>query len=166
MKLESEVHLIRINQEQKELLKNLVSLYLHDLSEFADDLYINESGMFEYDGIDLFNTKEGLDSFFIIYNENIVGFILFCSGKYVSEGVQYSVHELFTLKGFRGKGIATKAILELFKLYKGTYKITQLQSNNLAINFWRNFYKKHEISYHEEQEEMDDLLCYTQVFDV
>lgn len=36
-----------IEGEKENVLKNIVSLYLHDLSEYADDLKINSEGKFE-----------------------------------------------------------------------------------------------------------------------
>lgn len=49
MNLKEEIQLIPIKMEAKNILENLMSMYLHDLSEFADDLIANKDGMFEYD---------------------------------------------------------------------------------------------------------------------
>jgi Fe-S cluster biosynthesis and repair protein YggX len=43
----NEKKLERISIESKAKLENLMSIYLHDLSEFASDLKINEDGKFE-----------------------------------------------------------------------------------------------------------------------
>ena len=34
-------------------------------------------------------------------------------------------------------------------MYKGEYKVEQLRDNELAINFWKGFYKKQNIDYRE-----------------
>ena len=49
-------------------------------------------------------------------------------------------------------------------MYKGRYKIEQLEENKLAISFWKSFYKSNNIKYEEKMEVIDDLKCYTQVF--
>ena len=53
-----------------------MNLYLHDLSEFVSDLKINEDGKFEYEGFELYFSSEDLRPFFIIYQGEMVGFIL------------------------------------------------------------------------------------------
>lgn len=153
--------MVKISEEKENILKNLVSLYLHDLSEFADDLKINEGGRFEYDGIEYYFNRQGLKPFLIYCNNEIAGFILLNTGSFVPEEAQYSIHELFILKSFRKKGIATMAIKKIFQIYKGKYKVEQLQDNKLAIIFWNRFYKKQNIDYEEKVEVIDNLNCYT-----
>lgn len=162
----NEVRLELVTFEERTKLENLITLYLHDLSEFADDLKINIDGKFEYGGLELYFSKEDLKPFFIIYKEEVVGFLLFNSGKYVPRNVDYSVHEVFILKGFRKKGICFAAIKEIFALYKGRYKIEQLEKNKTAIDFWRKLYKTEKLEYSETKEKIDELVGYAQIFNV
>ncbi len=164
MSLENNIKLVEINENKKYILDNLVSLYLHDLSEFADDLKVNEEGKFVYGGLEYYFKIEELTAFFIYYKEEIAGFVLLNRGKYAGGEADYSIHELFVLKPFRKKGVATKAIQKVLEMYKGRYKIEQLEENKLAISFWKSFYKSNNIKYEEKMEVIDDLKCYTQVF--
>ena len=66
MCLGENIKVVKIDEEKINVLMNLLSLYLHDLSEFADDLKINEEGKYEYEGIKYYFIKEELNPFFYI----------------------------------------------------------------------------------------------------
>lgn len=162
----NEIELERVNIESKAKLENLMSIYLHDLSEFAADLKINEDGKFEYDGLELYFKSEDLTPYFITYKGEVAGFVLFNTGKYVPKDIDYVVHELFILKGFRNKGIGNAAIRILLDKYKGKYRIVQISTNKTAVNFWTKFYEKQGIEYIESKEKHDDLEGNVQIFNV
>lgn len=161
-----EVKLEKISIESKVKLENLMSLYLHDLSEFADDLKINEEGKFEYDGLKLYFKSEDLNPYFIKCQGEVAGFVLFNTGKYVPKDIDYVVHELFILKSFRRMGIGNAAIRSLLEKYKGKYKIVQISNNKTAVNFWRKFYEKQSIKYIETKGKEDDFQGNVQIFSV
>lgn len=163
---EDDIKLVNVDKAKENLLKSLMSLYLHDISEFADDLEVNEEGMYEYEGIELYFSKAELNPFLIYCNDKIAGFLLLNSGKYVPKGIDYSIHEIFILKSYRGKGVANSAIKKIFHEYKGKYKVEQLQNNKLAVDFWKRFYEKQNITYEEEVEVIDGFNGCTQVFAV
>jgi predicted acetyltransferase len=160
----NEITLEKVTLKSKTKLENLMNLYLHDLSEFASDLKINEDGKFQYEGLELYFTSEDLKPFFITYQDKVVGFILLNTGKYVPRDIDYTVHEFFILRSFRKKGIGTVAINKLFDLYKGKYNVGQLGNNKTAISFWKNFYKIQGIKYTETKEAVDNFECCTQMF--
>lgn len=153
-----------VGVEQENVLNNIVGLYLHDLSEYADDLKINSEGKFEYEGLHYYFTEKELTPFFIYWKNEIVGFLLLNSGKYVPEDAEFSIHEIFVLKSFRGKGIAFHAVSKILEMYKGKYRVEQLKKNETAIKFWKNFYKKLGLDYVEKKELLDGFEVYTQLF--
>ena len=155
-----------VSEEQQGVLKNIVSLYLHDLSQYADDLQINKEGLFSYEGFELYFKQPDLLPYFIKLKNNIIGFILVNMGKYVPKDVDLSVHEFFILKSYRRKGFGKRAIQELFKCHVGTYKIEQIASNLPAVKFWKNVYKQLHIEYKECQELLDDIPGVSQVFKI
>ncbi|SFB41472.1 GNAT family N-acetyltransferase [Clostridium frigidicarnis] len=162
----NEIELEPVNIESKAKLENLMSIYLHDLSEFAADLKINEEGKFEYDGLELYFKSDDLIPYFITYQDEVVGFVLFNMGKYVPKDIDYVVHKLFILKGFRKKGIGNAAIKILLDKYKGKYRIIQISTNKTAVNFLAKFYEKQGIEYIESKEKHDDLEGNVQIFNV
>lgn len=166
MKNTDDVKLVKIEYSDKYILENLMALYLHDLSEFAEDLKINGEGKFLYDGLEYYFKSEDLKPFFIYYRDEIAGFVLLNSGRYVSMAVNYSIHEFFILKGFRNKGIGSIAVNKIFEAYRGKYKISELKDNKPAIGFWRNLFKQNGIEYNEMLEKSDGLECIIQIFEV
>lgn len=120
---------------------------------------INEDGRFEYDGLGLYFKSEDLTPYFIIYQGEVAGFVLFNTGKYVPKDIDYVVHELFILKNFRNKGIGSAAIRILLDEFKGKYRIVQISTNKTAVDFWIKFYEKQGIKYIESKEKLDDLDC-------
>ncbi len=153
-----------IEDEKENVLKNMVSLYLHDLSEYADDLRINSEGKFEYGGLHYYFTEKDLIPFFIYWKNEIAGFVLLNSGKYVPEDAEFSIHEIFVLKSFRGMGVAFSAVSKIIKMYKGKYRVEQLKENTSAVKFWKSFYKKMNIDYVEKEEILDGYEVYVQLF--
>lgn len=162
----NEIELKIVTLETKHILENLLNLYLHDLSEFAYDLKINKNGQFEYDGMGFYFSQEELKPFFICFHDEIVGFVLLNSGKFVPKDIDYSVNELFILNAFRKKGIARAAVRKLLQIYNGTYEIAQLSRNKLAIKFWNTFYKNEGIEYIGEMQIIDECECYVQKISV
>jgi len=150
----NEIKLERVTIESKAKLENLMSIYLHDLSEFADDLKINKDGKFEYDGLEMYFKSEDLTPYFITFQGEVAGFVLFNTGRYAPRDIDYVVHELFLLKGFRNKGIGNSAIRILLDTYKGKYRIVQISSNKPAVNFWTKFYANQGIKYIESKEKL------------
>jgi predicted acetyltransferase len=161
-----EIKLEQATLEAKTRLENLMSLYLHDLSEFTEDLKVSEDGKFHYEGFELYFTSEDLKPFFITYKGEVAGFILLNSGRYVPADIDYIIHEFFLLKGYRRKGIGTAAIRNLMGLYKGKYRLLEIVSNRKAVAFWTRFYEVHQIKYSEVKEIHDGIECVVQSFEV
>lgn len=66
-----------MNASRKEVLKNLMTLFLYDLSKFNEKLDRNiENGLFEFDIFDWFFEKEGLTPFFINLDGKPIGFFI------------------------------------------------------------------------------------------
>ncbi|QOR36785.1 GNAT family N-acetyltransferase [Clostridium sp. 'deep sea'] len=166
MNSDQNINIEIVSEEQQEVLKNIVSLYLHDLSQYADDLQINKNGLFIYEGIELYFKQPDLLPYFIKLENNIIGFILVNMGRYVPKDVDLSVHEFFILKSYRRKGFGKRAIQVLFKCHVGTYKIEQIANNLPAVKFWSNLYSQLQIEYTESQELLDDIPGVSQVFKI
>ena len=161
-----EISLELAHKDQKELMKNLMALYLHDLSSYVDDLEINQEGFLEYDGLDLFWEKKELIPLLIHYKGNVIGFVLLASPPYAPKGIDICIHEFFILRKYRKLGLGTKAIEELMQQYKGKYYVMQLEKNKPALEFWRNLYKKNPIDLVEKPVIQDGCKCIAQTFSI
>ncbi|KJB86260.1 hypothetical protein AZ66_19890 [Paenibacillus sp. E194] len=150
---------VKVELNQKIILKHLMTLFLHDLSEFNEEQEFNqESGLFEFDAFEWFFEKEGLFPFFIKHEDDIIGFILLQSSPYTNpERYDYLINSFFILKKYRRKGLGKQAVQDLFQQCPGRYAIGQLSNNIPAIQFWRKIYEYMNVEF-QEKEEMDEGL--------
>ena len=130
------VILKEINPDKKGVLRNLYSLYLHDLSAYTDGLEVSEDGSFEFDSFSLIWEKEGITPYFITADEKLAGFVLILEAPFTTK-VDKVINDFFILNTFRRKGVATAAVSEIFAQNKGSYYISQLVENETAVHFWK-----------------------------
>lgn len=148
------MQITKVVQDGKAILTQLMTLFLHDLSEFNSDLEINQSnGLFEFDVLEWFFEKEGLTPFFILNDEKIIGFILLQSGPFSNqEFADYVLNSFFILRKYRRRGLGRKACKEFFKQFPGRYAISQVKTNLPAIQFWKSIYQSFNIDIFEKGE--------------
>lgn len=153
-------------ETEKTILKNLYSLYLHDLSKYTSLIDIGVDGSFEYDGLDEFWETEGLSPYFIIVDKNIIGFILLVERPFLKKDFDFGVNDLFILNKFKGRGLGRQAIEKLFQFKKGKYFVIELIENSPAVSFWKKIYSVLNIHFDEKQDVVDDEQCFIQTFTI
>jgi len=150
----------------KNKLKNLQQLYLHDLSEYTVNLDVNSNGIFENNDLDFYYSKEELIPLVVEYKAEVIGFIFLNKPPFAPMDCDYCINEFFILRKYRGQGLALEAIKELFSSYSGKYMMLELVENKTAISFWRKVLAIHGCEY-EETEIMDESdKCLIQKFEV
>lgn len=159
---------VKVELNQKIILKHLMSLFLHDLSEFNEEQEFNqESGLFEFDAFEWFFEKEGLTPYFIKHEDDIIGFILLQSSPYTNpERYDYLINSFFILKKYRRKGLGKQAVQDLFQQCPGRYAIGQLSNNIPAIQFWRKIYEYMNVKFQEKEEMEEGLKIRYQYFEI
>ncbi|MFD2446875.1 GNAT family N-acetyltransferase [Bacillus sp. CGMCC 1.16607] len=145
---------VKATIEDKALLKNLYSFYLHDLSAFSYSLKPNADGSFEFDSFDLIWEKEGLTPYLFKLENEIVGFCLLLEAPFTKK-VDFCINDFFIYNHFRGNGLAVEAVKMIFKEKQGSYYVSQLVSNKRAVAFWKKIYEQFQIAY-EETLEIED----------
>lgn len=153
-------------EADKPILANLYSLYLHDLSAYTDRLTIHSDGSFVFDDLDYLWEEEGISPFLIKDDDHLIGFLLLLERPYLKKEIDYSVNDIFVLKGYRGKGIGLQVVESLFQMKQGHYYIVELAANKPSIIFWKKVYRKLNISFKEIEEHIDEDACLIQTFDV
>ncbi|SDN06592.1 Predicted acetyltransferase [Psychrobacillus sp. OK028] len=153
-------------EEEKIILKNLFSLYLHDLSKYTAEIEIGEDGSFEYDGLDVFWETEGLSPFFIMLDKSIIGFILLVERPFLKNEYDFGLNDLFILNKYKGKGLGIQAVKKLFQDKKGKYFVIELVENSPAVSFWKKVYSKLTINFEERQDVVDGEQCLIQTFTI
>lgn len=127
----------KIEKKDKSVLANLFQLYMHDITQ---DLHmdINEHGLFDYDYIDYFFSKDGYMPFMIYVDDKIAGFVLIDLDFMVLEGKEdeYNLSEMFILNGYKGKGIGKKVAFIIFDMFLGTWEVKPVPRSLRAKTFW------------------------------
>lgn len=158
------VSLNPISKDEKHILQNLYSLYLHDLSEFTESLNISADGLFEFDSFELIWEKEGITPYFLKKDEVISGFLLLLERPFLKKDYDFSINDIFILKKYRRNGIAKALLKELFNQKRGKYFVVELAKNKSAVSFWKNLFIELDIDFEEEKKIVDDEECLIQSF--
>lgn len=153
------ITLVQILESEKQFLKNLYSLYLHDLSMFTDGLNISSDGSFEFDSFELIWEREGLTPYFIKGGTEIMGFLLLLERPFLTKEHDYCINDFFLLRKYRGSGVSKAAIEELFKQKIGKYVFIVLEKNQPAVLFWRRTLNELNLSYGEDKKVIDEEEC-------
>jgi predicted acetyltransferase len=160
------ITLEKVSEAKKHILKNLYSLYLHDLSEYTEGLDLSPDGSFEFDSFDLIWEGKGLTPFFLKSDTSIVGFLLLLERPFLKKDYDYSINDIFILKKYRRKGIAISVLKDLFEEKPGRFFIIELATNTPAIKFWRRALEELNLEYNEEEVLIDEDECLVQTFTV
>lgn len=163
---EMSVTLKKVLESEKSILRNLYSLYLHDLSKFTSMIDIGADGFFEYESLDKFWDLDGLSPYFIKLDDNIIGFILLLERPFLKKENDFGVNDIFILNKFKGKGMGRQAIEKLFQEKSGKYFIIELIENRAAVSFWKKLFAELNIQYEEREDLIDDEQCLIQTFNI
>ena len=147
--------------DDKDFMRNIYQAYLHDLSEFNDSLELDCKGLFDDSWIDSYYYKDNLMPFKITLDGRVIGFI-FCS---IGETVDYIVQDIFILRNYRNKGLSKLALKQLFNIYKGTFGLDVLITNEPAMLFWKNCLKDFKIYYTTSKVGSESERCMRFFFD-
>lgn len=153
-------------ESEKSILRNLYSLYLHELSNFTTNLDIGEDGVFHYEELDRFWEVDGLSPYFIMLDEKIIGFILLIERPFLTKENDYGINDFFILNRYKGKGYAMRATRKIFEEKPGQYFVIQVVENKRAVSFWKKVYTGLNIQTNERQDLIDEELCLIQTFKV
>ncbi|REB07085.1 GNAT family N-acetyltransferase [Sporosarcina sp. BI001-red] len=148
------------------ILRNLYSLYLHDLSSYTENLSLEKDGSFHFDDLELFWNVEGFSPFFLKYNDEIIGFLLLIERPFLKKEKDFGVNDIFILNKFRRKGFGLQVLENLFNEKPGKYFVIELLDNKPAVLFWKKVYQQLNIKIVERHELIDDEPCLVQTFSV
>lgn len=148
------------------ILRNLYSLYLHDLSKFTANIDIGTDGFFHFEDLDMFWEKEGISPYFIKYDDCVIGFFLLLERPFLQKENDFCVNDMFILNKYKGRGIGQKVLEKLFEEKNGKYYVIELVENIPAVSFWKKVYKELNIKFDEIAELIDDEPCLIQTFTI
>jgi predicted acetyltransferase len=138
-----DLKLMRASLEHKDVIKNLMQLYIYDFSEYIN-CDVEEDGLFKaYTDLEEYWKEENHRFPYIIkQGEKYAGFVLVRFIK--SEARDYfSIAEFFILKKYRREGIGRAVAGQIFDLHSGQWEVYQKESNKPAQIFWNKIIDKY-----------------------
>lgn len=133
-----DITLKEIELEKKDILNNLMQLYLHNISlNFPMDFDSN-TGMYGYDDIEKYFENDNNKAFFILKENEIAGFMLIDLSD-----EKNIVQEMFVLNNYKRKGVGKTAVSILFDKFRGNWEIKSLPCSKSAEKFWISSVKEY-----------------------
>lgn len=132
-----DVQLTPVLYDKKETLRNLLELYMYELSPYLDTIDINEYGLFGYRYLDHYWTEKERYPFFIYASGKLAGFVFVREFERLEEGkIKWLISEFFVLKKYQKQGIGRLAAHQVFDKFKGKWIVAQIESNVISKLFW------------------------------
>jgi len=122
--------------QHKSTLRNLLELYKYDFSEY-DPEDVNENGLYEYMYLDHYWTEPGRHPFLFRVDDKLAGFALIRELQQAGGESVYEMAEFFVMRKYRKQGVGSRAAVQLFNRFKGTWKVAEMEENVPAQHFWR-----------------------------
>ena len=122
------------------VLRNLLELYVHDMSESFSFVELGADGRFGYPDLAAYWTEPATRFAFLIKEGGkIAGFVLVTVGSPAAEEPDvYDVTEFFVLRGYRRSGVGRRAALRLWQQLLGEWTVRSSESTPGALAFWRD----------------------------
>lgn len=130
------INLEIVTLEEKEKLKKLLQLYLHDLILYFSLPFNSVICEYNYNIDKYFSDNY---AYFIKDNNNILGFILVDDNK----NNNYEISEIFVLNNYKRNKIGKEAVTKVFNLYRGNWTIKAVPNSIIAESFWKNIVKEY-----------------------
>lgn len=132
---------------QRNLLRNLLQLYLYDFSEFVA-VERNTDSRFSYPYLDHYWTEPDRFPFLISVEGEHVGFALVREElDPLTNETAYDLAEFFVMRRFRRQNIGSQAVHILVNKLPGSWILRVLATNNPALRFWQHTLKRFNPSY-------------------
>lgn len=137
-----EFNLVKVEEKNKEIIYNLMQLYIQELSMYEDEttnFKLLDNGLYEMSPyIALYWKEENRHPYILKCNNELAGFVLY---RY-NENNMNEIAEFFIINKYKRVGAGTFMANSMFKKYKGKWEIRTLRKNERAQSFWRNVINK------------------------
>lgn len=131
------VTLQRVAADMDRLLRDLLELYVEELSEIFP-VGRGPDGRFGYEKLQLYWTEPNVRyAFLIMADAHVAGFVLATRGSPASDtATDLDVAEFFVLQPYRRSGIGRRAAIALWDDVPGRWVVRVSEANHAALHFW------------------------------
>lgn len=145
-----EIEVLRAEEGHQPVLRHLLQLYKYDFTAF-DPEDVNEDGLFDYEYFDRYWTEANRHPFLIRAAGRWAGFALVRKlGADEAGAGAYWMAEFFVMRKYRLSGVGRHAAFALFRMFPGTWRVGQIETNDPARTFWRRVIGEFTVGRYEE----------------
>jgi predicted acetyltransferase len=136
--------------EDKEVLRNLLQLYMYDFSEFAGGVAAADGRFRYHDDLDERWGRPGYHAFFLealdrdprdgATDWRAAGFAVVTNDSYFDEPAerdQWLMDDFFVMRKYRRSGAGTMFARHCFDAFRGRWEVGEMRQNLAAQAFWR-----------------------------
>jgi predicted acetyltransferase len=131
------IDVIKVHEDQKSILRQLIELFEYDFSEFNDQ-DVNDHGFYGYKYFDHYWTDENRHPFFVKIDNRYAGFVLVNSHSYLNKDDNVkSIAEFFIMRKYRRSGNGKMVANKIFDMFRGNWEVLQHGNNVPSKSFWK-----------------------------
>lgn len=134
--MEINVRLQPVDISDKEVLRQLLELYLYDFSEFTGS-DVDLHGRYGYEYLDHYWTEEDRHPYLLKVNDRTAGFVLVRGKREPTGELIHYMAEFFVMRKYRRRKIGREAAFQAFNRFPGRWRVTEIAENLPAQQFWR-----------------------------
>lgn len=123
--------LVEITNNEKEKLNNLLQMYLHDISLYFFIDFDSEKGKYLYDSIDKYFESEDNYAYFLVNDNDIVGFSLVDKLEDT-----FCIQEFFIMNNYKRNGFGKTFTKLIFDKHPTNWIVKTLPKSPVAESFW------------------------------
>jgi predicted acetyltransferase len=127
--------------EERATILNLMQLYMHDFSEFAEIGTLHgeaaSDGRFAHHPLDVCWREDGWFPLIIRADRHLAGFALVSPWSALDRPLDQSVAEFFVLRKYRRAQVGLRAAKRIFERFPGRWEVPVAFYNQPALAFWR-----------------------------
>jgi len=126
----------RVQIQQRELLRTMLDMYLHEMSVFGG-VELGEDGHMEYPNFSCYWVEPERHAFLIRVRGKVAGFVMVRDIESFGGGAIHTVAEFFVLNVYRRLGIGEEIARIVFNQYPGAWQVAVQEDNKVARSFWK-----------------------------
>lgn len=130
------LRLTKATVEQKSLVRNLMNMYLHEVSEYRE-MELDEEGNFPFPDLSCYWVEPDRRPYLIMVKGKCAGFVLVKDIESLTGHTIHTVPEFFLLNSYRGLGIGEEIARMVFDGHHGLWQIAVPEDNAVARTFWK-----------------------------
>jgi predicted acetyltransferase len=159
------MQLIRVETErERDAVRRLYPLYLHDLSEWSRHYRLDADGRWEPSYVEDFLGRERCAAFLISEDGSAAGFAWVGGGEFPRKRPDrdWRLAEFFVAAPFRRRGVGRAAAAAVLDSFSGTWQLEVIDGNEPALRFWREVLSARG-PYEEERGDGDTVFTFGSV---